>query len=191
MLRPPSVFVLAAVVGGSPYQLSARTLAQSSILLIPATTFRTVFDRDIEFARAVVGELSDAGNNILIELKNQKLRSSIGRLADWLLRADGQSGGSHRFTLPFDKRMLASQLGMTPEHLSRNLKRLSGNGVVIAGRNITVEDRAALAAVAGISTLLDRPGCQISKNRTIGGTHVFQLLEDGARSNRVSTSDPP
>jgi len=148
LLRPMSAFVLAAVAGDGPYLASARTLDGSRMLLLPATVVRDVFDRDREFARTVARGVSNEFNGTLDELKNQKLRSSVERVADWLLRADAQLGGRRRFTLPVDKRTLASQLGMTPEHLSRNLKCLSGHGVVVAGRKIVLEDPAALAAVA-------------------------------------------
>jgi CRP/FNR family transcriptional regulator, transcriptional activator FtrB len=148
LLRPKSAFVLAAVAGGGPYLASARTVEGSRVLLLPATAVREAFDRDREFARAVARGLSNEFNGTLNDLKNQKLRSSMERVADWLLRADAQFGNRRRFTLPVDKRTLASQLGMTPEHLSRNLKCLSGHGVVVAGRKIVLEDPAALAAVA-------------------------------------------
>jgi CRP/FNR family transcriptional regulator, transcriptional activator FtrB len=148
ILRSPSAFLLATVVGDDDaYPISARTLSASRILLVPATAVRNAFDRDTEFARAVTRELYDAFNSTLIGLVNQKLRSSLERVADWLLHADAQSG-DHRFTLPFDKRTLASQLGMTPEHLSRNLKCLSRHGVVVAGRKVVVDDWGALATVA-------------------------------------------
>jgi CRP/FNR family transcriptional activator FtrB len=148
LLRPMTAFVLAAVAGDGPYLASARTLDGSRLLLLPATVVREVFNRDRGFARSVARGLSNEFNGTLNELKNQKLRSSVERVADWLLRADAQFGGRRRFTLPVDKRTLASQLGMTPEHLSRNLKCLAGHGVVVAGRKIVLEDPAALAAVA-------------------------------------------
>jgi CRP/FNR family transcriptional regulator, transcriptional activator FtrB len=148
VLRPTSVFVLAAVVGDVPYLASGRTLKESRVLAVPAEAVRGAFDRDRNFARAVARELSRGFCDMLAELKNQKLLTCVERIADWLLRADVQFGGSGRFTLPFDKRTLASQLGMTPENLSRNLKCLSGHGAVVRGRNVILEDPAALAAMA-------------------------------------------
>ena len=69
---------------------------------------------DPAFARAIICELSRGFRGLLTELKNQKLRTSTERLADWLLRANAQLGEAGTFTLPFDKRTLASRLGMTP-----------------------------------------------------------------------------
>jgi CRP/FNR family transcriptional regulator, transcriptional activator FtrB len=148
VLRPTSAFILAAAIGDEPYLASGRTLKESRIVAISAAAVRNAFDQDRNFARAVARELAGGFCDVLAQLKSQKLLSCMERTADWLLRADAQFGGSGHFTLPFGKRTLASQLGMTPENLSRNLKCLSGHGVHIRGRNVIVEDSAALAAMA-------------------------------------------
>lgn len=148
ILRPITAFILAAVVGDVPYVASARTLKRSRLLMIRAETVRTLFDQDPAFARAVACELSRVFGGALTELKDQKLRTCMERLAGWLLRASAQFGESGHFTIPFDKRTLASRLGMTPENLSRNLKALSDHGVVIRGRSVVLENRAALASIA-------------------------------------------
>jgi len=62
--------------------------------------------------------------------------------------ANAQLGNTGRFTLPFDKRTLASRLGITPENLSRNLRALAGRGVVIHGRDVTLKDPEGLADLA-------------------------------------------
>jgi len=148
ILRPVSVFLLPAVVAGMPYVASARTLKRSRVLAMRADAVRNAFDADAAFARAIVCELSRGFRRVLAELKNQKLRTSTERLADWLLRANAQLGDTGRFTLPSDKRTLASLLGMTPENLSRSLKTLSERGVVVHGRDILLKDPAGLARIA-------------------------------------------
>ncbi|SRR6266508_2561485 len=148
VLRPVTAFILPAVVAGLPCLASARTINPAHILMIQADAVRSVFGADPAFARAIVCELSRSFRRLLGNLKNHKLRTSTERLADWLLRANAQLGERGRFTLPFDKRTLASRLGMTPENLSRNLKALSGCGVVIHGRDVTLNDPAGLAGIA-------------------------------------------
>jgi CRP/FNR family transcriptional activator FtrB len=87
---------------------------------------------------------------MLLDLKSLKIRTSIERLADWLITAaDGQHNGSAEFRLPFGKRTLASRLGMTPECLSRSLRALAAHGVNVRGREVKVTDRPALTAFAG------------------------------------------
>ena len=45
LINPVSTFILAAVVSDQPYLNSARTLADSRVLLIPAQRVRDIFDR--------------------------------------------------------------------------------------------------------------------------------------------------
>jgi CRP/FNR family transcriptional activator FtrB len=155
VIRPVTTFILAAVVRDDVYLKSARTLAPSQVLMIPAAAVRDVFDRDGAFARAIVGELADRYRGLVRELKNQKLRTGAERLANWILRADGHQGGEGRIQLGYDKRTLASQLGMTAENLSRNFMTLTSHGVVSEGRKIVITDRAALERCAKPDCLID------------------------------------
>lgn len=155
IIRPVTTFILAAVIRDEVYLKSARTLADSRILLLPAEKVRQVFSRDAAFARAVVNELALRYRGVVRELKNQKLRASSERLANWILKTDRQQGGTGRVEFPFDKRTLAAQLGMTPENLSRNFALLGKHGIHSRGREVEIEDRAALLAIAQPSELID------------------------------------
>lgn len=154
-LRPVTTFILAAVVQDGVYLKSARTLTPSRILMIPAETVRDVFSRDAGFARAIVRELAIRYRSIVRILKNQKLRTGIERLANWILQTDVASGGTGRFELPFDKRTLASLLGMTPENLSRNIAALSQTCITSEGRQIVITDRDKLVRDASPNPLID------------------------------------
>ena len=155
IIQPVTTFILAAVVRDEVYLKSARTLTAARILLIPAPVVRDVFGRDARFARAVVNELADRYRGLVRVLKNQKLRTGAERLANWILRADRLQGNRGQIELTFDKRTLASQLGMTAENLSRNLATLAKHGASSSGRRITVTDRPALEEWARPSALID------------------------------------
>jgi len=155
VLVPTTTFILAAVIHDEPYLKSARTLTQSRVLMIPAGAVRDVFGRDSAFARAVVGELASRYRAIVRALKNQKLRSGAERLASWILVTDAQSGSAGRIALPFEKRLLASLLGMTPENLSRSFVTLAAHGVKSEGRTIAISDREKLRHFARPSALID------------------------------------
>src|SRR3974390_3688849 len=155
IIRPVTTFILAAVIRDEVYLKSARTLAPSQILMIPAQTVRDVFDRDNAFARAIVRELAERYRTVVRSLKNEKLRTSAERLANWILQADHSQGDHHSIELSFDKRTLASCLGMTPENLSRNLAMLTHYGVRSSGRDIKIEDSAALKRFAKPNVLID------------------------------------
>jgi CRP/FNR family transcriptional activator FtrB len=155
IIRPVTTFILAAVIRDDVYLKSARTLTPAQILMIPAETARSVFDRDAGFARAIVNELAERYRSVVRSLKNEKLRNSAQRLANWILQAKAQQGNASSIELTFDKRTLASRLGMTPENLSRNLALLSKYGVKSSGRDIIIENAAALERFAKPNTLID------------------------------------
>ena len=155
IIRPVTTFILAAVIRDDVYLKSARTLTPSQILMIPAQTVRAVFDRDHAFARAIVNELAERYRSVVRSLKNEKLRTSAERLANWILHADAQQGHHRNIELAFEKRTLASSLGMTPENLSRNLALLAKYGVKSSGRDIIIEDTKALERFAKPNALID------------------------------------
>jgi CRP/FNR family transcriptional activator FtrB len=155
IIRPVTTFILAAVIRDDVYLKSARTLMPSQILMIPAQTVRSIFDRDHDFARAIVNELAERYRSVVRALKNEKLRTSAERLANWILCADAQKGNQRNIELAFEKRTLASSLGMTPENLSRNLALLTKYGVRSSGRDIIIEDSKALERFAKPNALID------------------------------------
>jgi CRP/FNR family transcriptional activator FtrB len=156
IIRPVTTFILAAVIRDDVYLKSARTVSPAQILMVPAQTVRDVFGRDAAFARAIVNELAERYRDFVRALKNQKLRTSTERLANWILEAD-EEAADHTIELAFDKRILASHLGMTPENLSRNLATLEQHGVRRTGKAIAVEDPEALRRFAKPDALIDRP----------------------------------
>jgi CRP/FNR family transcriptional activator FtrB len=154
-VRPVSTFVLAATIKDAPYLMSARTLEKSRIALIPSQDVRSVFDIDGNFARAVVTELAQCYRAVIKSQKDLKLRSSLERLANYLLRQQRRVGGGGTFELDFEKRRLASVLGMTAENLSRAFKGLHPYGVTVDGTRIIIGNQAQLERFAKPNPLID------------------------------------
>jgi CRP/FNR family transcriptional regulator, transcriptional activator FtrB len=154
-VRPISTFILAATIKDAPYLMSARTLEKSRIVLIPSQDVRTIFDADNDFARAIVRELAQCYRSVIKAQKDLKLRTSLERLANYLLRQQKRSGGGAVFDLDFEKRRLASVLGMTPENLSRAFKGLQPYGVTVSGTRITIGNQPDLERFAKPNPLID------------------------------------
>ncbi|WP_375700243.1 cyclic nucleotide-binding domain-containing protein [Pseudophaeobacter sp. TrK17] len=153
-VRPVSTFILAATIKDAPYLMSARTLEKSRIILLPSEDVRQVFEKDGAFARAIVTELSQCYRAVVKNTKDLKLRTSLERLANYLLRQMGRTGSS-AFDLLMEKRRLASFLGMTPENLSRAFKGLEPYGVRVDGNHIKIIDTEELKRFANPSPLID------------------------------------
>ncbi len=158
IVRPVSTFILAAVLRDATYLMSARTVENSQILMIPAENVRAVFDKDAVFARAVVRELAGRYREVIKSLKNHKLRNAVERLANYLLRLEAEQGGRGEIQLQIDKRTLAALLSMTPENLSRAFATLKPYGVAVSGRDIRLTRLRELRDLARPSPLIDDPG---------------------------------
>ena len=153
-VRPVSTFILAATIKDAPYLMSARTLEKSRVALLPSHDVRAIFDKDAAFARAIVTELAQCYRAVVKNTKDLKLRTSLERLANYLLRQHISTGASV-IDLSMEKRRLASFLGMTPENLSRAFRNLEAHGLKVNGSHIEIVDKATLEAFAKPNFLID------------------------------------
>jgi len=138
--------------------MSARTLQRSKILLIPSQNVREAFEKDEAFARAIVSELAECYRAVVRDQKNLKLRTAVERLANRLLSLDAAQGGKGEILLPYDKKILASFLGMTAENLSRAFNTLAAYGVEVDGAAVRLRDIKALRTLAKPNSLIDVVG---------------------------------
>jgi CRP/FNR family transcriptional activator FtrB len=152
---PFGTFILAAALKDAVYLMSARTLERSRILLVPSQGIREAFEDDDAFARAIVVELASCYRGVVKDLKDLKLRTGVERLANRLIRYNIDQGGSGRIELPFEKKTLASILGMTPENLSRAFNTLKPYGVEVDGTNVRLTDLKSLQVLAKPNALID------------------------------------
>jgi len=104
-----------------------------------------------------VMELAYCYRGVVKSVKGLKLRTSIERLANYLLKWQKKTGGNATFALTIEKRRLASVLGMTPENLSRAIKALRPYGVIIDGQSVEITKPADLHRLAKPTPLIDDP----------------------------------
>lgn len=155
--RPVSTFILAAVIKDAPYLMSARTLESSAVLMIPSENIRSLMASDSGFGVAMVNELAACFRQVVKAQKNIKLRSGVERLANFLIRLDQDQNGSGEVVLPFEKKILASFLGMSPENLSRAFATLKPYGVNVDGASVTLSAGSGLEQLAKPTALIDDP----------------------------------
>lgn len=165
VLSPVSTFILAAVLKDAVYLMSARTRTPSRILMIPSQNVRNAMEEDNAFKRSIVNELASCYRGVVRNQKNLKLRTGVERLASYLAHQYFRQGAKETFTLPIDKKTLASMLGMTPENLSRAFSTLRKEGVQVDGPEISIQSSEDLVRIARIAPLIDNlPNYPAGKN---------------------------
>lgn len=155
VLQPVATFGLAAAVLDAPALMGAVTVERSEILMIPAESLRRTMAMDGEFAVRVARELAGCYRGVVRATKSQKLRNGTERVASWLWARRARENHADRITLPFEKRLLASLLDMTPETLSRALVALKRYGVEVHGQEIAFTNTRALARIVRPTPLID------------------------------------
>ena len=137
ILIPPALLRL-------PYMVTARAVTDLLVVMIPAEEFIRLAESELDLSVTLNHILAGHWRLLLRHLTQTKSRDADTRVIQYLIDSAGISAGAARFTLPGSKRDLAAHLGITPETLSRSLKRLARLGVTSTGSEIHIEDVARL-----------------------------------------------
>ena len=148
ILGPGQSFGESVMFMGKPHMLYAEALADSLLLLIRKHAILEAVERNPQFARRMLDELSTRLYRLVADIEAYTLKSATERVTGYLLAAlaDGTSPGQPAdVTLAASKSVLASRLNITREHFSRILHELSQAGLIrVSGRNIHILDPAGL-----------------------------------------------
>lgn len=131
-----------------PYIVGAKALSDALVLHVAKETVFAELERNPGFARRVIAALSEKLHASVRELDLYALGSGARRFAAWLLRSvPSEEHGAAALTLPATKRTIASQLNLSPEHLSRILRELAADGLIeVSGRRLHIPDLERLRA---------------------------------------------
>lgn len=142
---PGATFAEAAVLGGFACPAYAQALEDSELALIPAGALRGFLEGDHRACIDLLAGMAAWLHQMVDLLEDVVLRDAAGRVARQLSALADDGGRVH---LPAARKTLASQLNLTPETLSRTLRRLSEDGCISSERDaIVILDRGRLEAV--------------------------------------------
>jgi CRP/FNR family transcriptional activator FtrB len=157
LLLPVDLVIPAAVIGDQPYLMRARIYHEARLLLIPADIFRHAIASDHAFCRTILTRQAGQFRRQVRMQKNLKLRSAEERVGCYLVALLGESQTDVALPLPLEKRLIASQLGMTRETFSRALAAMAKYGMRLQGDVLRVEDAAVARARFPLDPLIDGP----------------------------------
>ena len=134
----------AVAFAGKNYPVSAQAVENSRV--VPILTKRVVAElsHSPELALSIMGSLSQQLHSMVVEIEQLKTRTATQRVCDFFIRRCAVEEGPAVISLPYDKVIIASRLGMKPESLSRILNRLRKVGVRTENGRVAVSDVAAL-----------------------------------------------
>lgn len=140
------VFLIPPVLLAQPYTVTARAVTDLLVVMIPAADFVRLAQSELAFSVALNRMLAAQWRLLLRRLVQTKPHGADARVIRYLTDSAGVTDGFACFSLPGSKRDLAAHLGITPETLSRALKRISWLGVASQGSQIHIADVARLRA---------------------------------------------
>ncbi len=157
VVEAPDLLLPAAVVSDSPYLMRARCIEDVSVLMIKADVFRGLLASEPFLAHTVIGCLSGQFRAMVRQIMTLKLRPGPQRVAGYLLALMRRQRNETHLTLPYEKGLIASQLGMTRESFSRILTSLQYGIIHMDGQQIQICDLRALRELSAPDPLIDGP----------------------------------
>ncbi len=124
---PVASFAEAAMFGGEAFPATATALKPSRVVQFPKALFLAAMREDPDLAQAIIHAQAVWLRRLTRTVEQLTGSDSSDRLRTWI-REHVPVGRS--LVLPVTKKVLAAQLGMTPETLSRGLRGLQDLGIV-------------------------------------------------------------
>ena len=119
----------AALFAGRRTLMTARVLTGASLLAIPAEPFAARLEARFDILLHMLSTMSLRLRMQVRQIAELKLKTTAQRLGSFLLSLCEVPSGGAEIRFPYDKKLVAEELGMKPESLSRALVKLARLGV--------------------------------------------------------------
>lgn len=157
LVDSPQLLGPGELFAGLRHATTCTAISQCLLVAIDLNCLRQVIHQDHELSWRLIHDL--ARRQCAIEGDASGHRQGVvgtQRLLDYLLELAGERNGLAGETtvlLKASKKTIAARIGMTPESLSRSLRELSDNGVIVVdGRKVHIQRAALLDTATGDST---------------------------------------
>ena len=141
-------FAEAVMFQGGQYPVSCEAATPSRILKIDAANLRREVMEEPQLVFDMLAAASLRLRELVDEVEQLKARSAPERIAGFLVKQASGTSGAVQVTLPYEKALIASRLGIQPESFSRALRKLARIGVAVDRDSVKIRDIATLAAFA-------------------------------------------
>ncbi len=131
----------AAIFDGAIYPFSACATEECEVFELNAALLKSHAKTNPELAVKIMSILADEVIDLQHGKEQMAIMSAPQRVGCMLLKLSSDMiGKGGTFTLPYDKSLAASNLGIKPETFSRALKELKDYGVSVKGSEVTIEN---------------------------------------------------
>lgn len=132
VFRSPDSFAEVTLATIEAYPANAVALQPSQVILVQKNRFRDLILRKPKLSLHMIASMSIHLKHLVQSIQDIKGRQIEYRLADWLIRQAPEPivGKPLEFELPVSKKILAGQLGVTSETLSRTFARFRKEALI-------------------------------------------------------------
>lgn len=149
LAEPGQTFAEGVLFMDTPrYPVNAEAVTASTVLGIERETYLAIIETSFATCRALFRHMVRRTQHHLDEIEALTIQNARFRLVNYLLRLLGTAEDNTTIKLPARKLLIASQLAVQPETLSRLFRELEEDGLIrVHGERIEITDSEALRAL--------------------------------------------
>lgn len=141
---PGRALMLAEGLTGKPCSASAETVTPVRMMVLDVADLRRRMGANASLSMALLAAAASDLRTLVAHVEELKAMTGPARLAAMILDLAEARSGAHQVTLPYEKRLIAGRLGMTPESFSRAIRALKQHGVSTSRDQLAIEDLGRL-----------------------------------------------
>jgi CRP-like cAMP-binding protein len=141
-------FAEAAALTGSRYLATAEAVTDARVARIPADHLVRCIRHNPDISIPMIASICQHMHYLVQRVEQLKAQSGVQRLAEFLASLALKEQGACALVLPYDKTLIAGELGLTPESLSRAFAKLRSIGVTVDASQVAVRDVSRLRKLA-------------------------------------------